>query len=72
MSEEMTLDEAFKKLEGLTKKMEEGSLSLEETFDLYKEGLGLVEYCEGKIEKVESDIKILNGAEENNGQGTSL
>ena len=57
----MTLEEAFACLDEITQKMEQGSLSLEETFNLYKEGLGLVELCNKKIEKVESDIKVLNG-----------
>ena len=60
MNEEMTLEQAFDALDEITKKMEAGGLSLEETFSLYKEGLSLVELCDKKIEKVESDIKILN------------
>lgn len=60
MENEMTLEQAFKQLEEITGKMEEGSLSLEETFALYKEGLALVEFCNNKIEKVESEIRILN------------
>ena len=60
MENEMTLEQAFEQLDKITEKMEEGSLSLEETFALYKEGLSLVEFCNNKIEKVESDIRILN------------
>ena len=60
MENEMTLEQAFEQLDKITEKMEEGSLSLEETFALYKEGLSLVELCSSKIEKVESDIRILN------------
>ena len=60
MNEELTLEQAFAALDEITKKMEAGNLSLEETFSLYKEGLSLVDLCNKKIEKVESDIKILN------------
>ena len=62
MSEEFTLEQAFEQLDAITKKMEEADLSLEETFSLYKEGLSLAQYCSKKIEKVESDIRILNEA----------
>lgn len=54
------MEEAFAALDKLTGEMEQGSLSLEETFALYKQGLELIELCNNKIEKVESDIRILN------------
>lgn len=64
MSEEKTLEQAFGQLEELTAKMEKDGLSLEEMFNLYKEGLDLVEQCNKKIEKVETEIKVLNAAGE--------
>ena len=64
MEKEITLEEAFACLDEITKKMEQDFLSLEETFNLYKEGLSLVELCNKKIEKVESDIRILNGEDD--------
>ena len=60
MNEEMTLEDAFGQLEEITKKMEQGNLSLEETFSLYKQGLELAQLCNDKIEKVETEIRILN------------
>lgn len=59
-NQEMTLEEAFSKLEELTEKMQSGDLPLEESFDLYKKGIELVEFCSSKIEKVETDIKKVN------------
>ena len=55
--EEMTLEEAFTELDQLIDKMESSSLPLEETFQLYKKGVSLVEFCSKKIEKVECDIR---------------
>ena len=55
--EEMTLEEAFMELDQLIDKMESSSLPLEETFQLYKQGVSLVEFCSKKIEKVECDIR---------------
>lgn len=55
--EELTLEEAFSQLDELIDKMEGSSLPLEETFQLYKQGVSLVEYCSKKIDKVECDIR---------------
>ncbi|MDO4733936.1 MAG: exodeoxyribonuclease VII small subunit [Lachnospiraceae bacterium] len=55
--EEMTLEEAFEQLDELIDKMEESDLPLEESFQLYKKGVSLVEVCNKKIEKVECDIR---------------
>ena len=55
--EELTLEEAFTQLDELIDKMEGSSLPLEETFQLYKQGVSLVEYCSKKIDKVECDIR---------------
>ena len=59
--QEITLEEAFSKLDGLIEKMQTADLPLEETFALYKQGVELVETCNNKIEKVEADIKVING-----------
>ena len=55
--EELTLEEAFEQLDELIEKMEDSELPLEESFELYKNGVSLVEVCNKKIEKVECDIK---------------
>lgn len=64
MSEEKSLEQAFAELDTLIEKMQTEDLPLEEAFKLYKEGIELAEYCSGKIEKVECDIKMLNPNEE--------
>lgn len=55
---EKTLEEALEELQGLVEQMQEGNLSLEKSFALYKEGAQLIEFCSQKIEKVESDMKV--------------
>ena len=64
MSEERTLEESFKELDGLIEKMQADDLPLEDAFNLYKKGIELVQYCNDKIEKVECDIRKLNPSEE--------
>ncbi len=57
LNEEMSLEEAFEELEEVIEQMENSDLPLEDTFNLYKKGVNLVEFCNKKIEKVECDIK---------------
>lgn len=55
----MTLEEGFEKLDLLTKKMEQSEISLEERFELYKQGVDLVKFCTGKIDTVEKELQIV-------------
>lgn len=61
MSEEkqLTLEEAFEKLETVIEKMEQPQTSLEDSFEAYKEGVSLVKLCNGMIDRVESEVKVL-------------
>ena len=60
MSEERTLESSFKELDELIEKMQTEDLPLEESFNLYKRGIELVQFCNEKIQKVECDIQKLN------------
>lgn len=59
MAQKDQLEEGFKRLDEIIEKMEQGELSLEESFKLYKEGVGLVSSCNEAIEKVENEIKVI-------------
>lgn len=59
------LKEAFAKLDEIITEMQNAELTLEDTFRLYKQGIELVQVCEDRIEKVESEIKTIT--EEQNG-----
>ena len=49
---EETLEEMFTQLESVIKTMEQGDVSLEETFDLYHKGMNMLKSCNDKIDKV--------------------
>ena len=55
----MTMEEAFDKLSSLLGQMEREEHTLEETFQLYGEGLNLVRYCNDKIDAIEKKLVIL-------------
>ena len=58
---ELTLKEAFAKLDEVTKKLEAADISLEDSFLVYQEGMQLLKYCNDSIDKVEKKVLMLNG-----------
>ncbi|MBO5242442.1 MAG: exodeoxyribonuclease VII small subunit [Lachnospiraceae bacterium] len=61
MSEEkqLSLEEAFEKLETVIETLEQPDTSLEESFDAYKEGVALVNLCNQMIDRVEKEVRVL-------------
>lgn len=53
MAKAKSLETAFEELDALAAKMEDRDLPLEEAFKLYQEGVKLLKYCNGAIDKVE-------------------
>ncbi|WP_413192431.1 exodeoxyribonuclease VII small subunit [Pararobbsia alpina] len=52
---------AVAELEGLVAKMEGGALSLEDSLSAYRRGSQLVSYCQQQLEKVEQQVRVLDG-----------
>ena len=66
-----SFEDRLLELEALVRKMEEGSMPLNETLTAYEEGMKLVKSCNEKIEKIEKQILVLGGEsmeDTNNGQ----
>ena len=57
--EKLTLEEAF---ESVDRRLEElaDDVPLEKSFELYKEGMELLKYCDEKLKGVEGQIMIMN------------
>ena len=55
-----TLEEAFTTLDGMIQKLESSEISLEDSFQIYKEGMELLKYCSGKIDMVEKKMLQMN------------
>lgn len=60
MARELTLDETFERLETVIGKLEQEDISLEESFQVYKEGMKLIRSCNEKIDRVEKEVLKLN------------
>ena len=58
--QDMTIEQSFAELDRIIDSMQTGSLSLQETFDLYRKGVDLVAGCSRKIEKIQCDIEVIS------------
>ncbi len=56
-----SFEDAMAELEQLVDRMEAGELPLEATLAAYKRGAELVKYCAAQLERVERQVKVLEG-----------
>lgn len=61
MKKRINYEESLKRLENVISQLEEGELSLEQSIELFTEGIGLVKTCNKYLEQAEEKIKILVG-----------
>jgi len=52
-------EEALAKLEQITRELEEGDLSLEESLKHFDEGVKLAEFCNSKLNEAQKKVEIL-------------
>jgi exodeoxyribonuclease VII small subunit len=60
MAERQTLEEAFDRLEEITRSLEGGEIELDRSLALYEEGIRLVRLAEEAIREAETRIERLN------------
>jgi exodeoxyribonuclease VII small subunit len=61
LPENLTLEEAFGRLDALVEALEDREISLEDSFRTYQEGMELLKLCNDKIDQVEKKILVMNG-----------
>jgi len=54
-----SFEDALAKLEDITRKLEEGELSLEDSLKHFDEGVKLAEYCNNKLSSAQQKVEIL-------------
>ena len=59
MKKDIKFEEAIEKLEECVRALEGGSLSLDESIDLYSEAMKLAKICNDKLDTAEQRVKIL-------------
>ena len=58
--EEKTLDEMFQDLDNLMQAMEVSEVSLDDSFQLYHQGIDLLKACNDKMDKIEKQMLVLD------------
>ena len=58
--EEKTLDEMFQELDKLIQAMEEPEVSLEDSFQMYHQGIDMLKACNDKMDKIEKQMLVLD------------
>ena len=58
--EKQTLEAAMQRVTEIVSEMEEGSLPLEALILRYEEGVGLVKFCQEKLDAAEKKIQIIS------------
>ena len=58
--QEETLEEVFARLDDLAEKLEDKETSLEDSFNLYKQGMELLKFCSDKLDTVEKKMLQMN------------
>lgn len=61
--EELSYEEAYRRLEEIVAALEQGEQTLEEALDLYSEGQALARRCANLLEKAELRVQQLVGDE---------
>jgi exodeoxyribonuclease VII small subunit len=63
-------EDAFDRLEEIVSKLEGGEVALEESLELYAEGMKLVRFCGKRLKAAEQKIARLNAALSADANGT--
>ncbi len=65
-TEDLSFEDALKRLEETVRALESGTVPLEESLKLFEEGVALVKLCNSKLDGAEQKVKILKKSD--NGQ----
>ncbi len=69
MMEEMTFEQAMKRLEEIVSKLEEGEAPLDKSMELFEEGTKLSAYLSGLLDRAEQKVTMVT---EQNGEETEV
>lgn len=58
-AKKMTLEQSFENLSNIIGQLQDGNLTLEESFKMYEEGMKLVKNCNDALDKVEKKLVII-------------
>ena len=59
VNKEISFEDARKRLDEISSKLEKGDAALDEALSLFEEGTGLIKLCNEKLDAAEKKIKVL-------------
>lgn len=62
---DLSFEQAMEKLETITRKLESGTLPLDESISAFEEGTALVRYCQNILDSYEAKLNEITGGKEN-------
>ncbi len=71
-TEEMSFEEAMRKLGFLSDKIEKGELSLDEAMEIYRQALELVKVCNSRLTAAEQQVKLISEKEDGTAEITDF
>jgi len=60
----LSFEQAIKKLTDIVSKIEDGQISLEQSLTQYEQGMELIKYCRGILQKAEKKIEEISKEKE--------
>ncbi|MDD3413544.1 MAG: exodeoxyribonuclease VII small subunit [Lachnospiraceae bacterium] len=57
---ELSIEEAFDKIEEAIEQLEDENISLDDSFKVYQEGMKILKLCNEKIDRVEKKVLTIN------------
>lgn len=60
---ERSFEEAIARLDEIVQRLETGNIALDESLNLFEEGIGLAKYCSERLDAAEGRLQILMGFE---------
>ncbi|MBQ6376995.1 MAG: exodeoxyribonuclease VII small subunit [Lachnospiraceae bacterium] len=63
-AENLTVEQSFEKLEAMAARLESEDVTLEESFQLYEEGMKILKDLHERLDSYEKKMKILTGGVE--------
>jgi exodeoxyribonuclease VII small subunit len=70
MAKRKTYEEALSRLEEIAQLMEDGTIGLEQSVKLYKEGVELSLFCSKKLNEAEQEVSLLQKTAEGDFEST--
>ncbi len=60
MKKTQSFEQAMKRLEEISRKLESGDIALDDSIKLYEEGIKMIEFCQTKLNEAEKKIQKLS------------